>query len=584
MKKQFTLPTSLVFFSYTRTLSTFISKLYPSLLLFMFTILFSQVSFAQTTITSATVNDDLAVPGYFFSASHIETSVCECTSSGSGHAIAFVTDGTGSVYASFTPEYKAGLTVTDDNGHFDFYEFGNAAYSAGSPTTFRNPDVVLLEDGKKAIITFETNDITYGAYVLELEISISTSYPYVTINLPTTGLRDPLNTTPAFASSPRIDADYAQDRFAIVSIQGNMPVYSIFKPFMGSYAIYNAVSSIYNQPAATAPVSYTAMLPDIALGHVAGSYEPECVISYIDGDPGGSNPADLFVNYQDYSLSTFNQFHTTLAPGITPSSTTLFTSLDMYPNYPHICSEEEFNGTGAMQWALAESLVDPAIATGSGLFPMHMLYVHSDYYYQSNNSALLYLDTSNTTTNTYMQGKGTLDWMIGDAFVAWRHEIASPNTQQIVGFMNPLTNNPPFTISSSWDQVYYNYNVATVTGTDWLQALSVASDATIDLYVVAEIYIGKIIYKVRNRNNTGFKPNNVTINNNTIYPNPCNDILNIYADSQEVVTIKDIYGSTILKTTLHKGSNTVNTSHLGTGIYFLLRKGNSPNSLFTVSH
>ena len=131
MKKQFTLPTSLVFFSYTRTLSTLISKFCPSLLLLMSIILFSQVSFAQATITSASVNDDMPVPGYYFSAKNIETCVAPCSNCTTAvnvapHLIAFVSDGDCTVYASFTPERKAGLTVTDDMGNFAFFAFDAA--------------------------------------------------------------------------------------------------------------------------------------------------------------------------------------------------------------------------------------------------------------------------------------------------------------------------------------------------------------------------------------------------------------------------------------------------------------------------
>ena len=575
MKQQITTPRTQVLslVSYTRKLAFSSSKFSRTLFLILFSVLFSQISFAQTTISSASVNDDMPVPGYYFSAKHIETCVAPCSNCTTAvnvapHLVAFVTDGDGTVYASFTPERKAGLTVTDDMGNFAFFAFDAATYSGGSPTVFKNPDVVLLEDSRTAIVTFETDDATNNSYILELDIVATSS----SINISqTSGLNGPIKNN-SFASSPRIDGDYEKDRFAIVTIQNNTAIYSIYEPDgMGSYL---PMVNINDLPAGN-PANNTAMLPDISLGHlVGGAQDPECVVSYVDGDPGGSTAAFLIVNYQDITPSFSNQLNYQLP------SNTLFTSYDLYPNYPHICSEEEFTTTGTMQWALAESLVDPSIATNSGLFPNHMLYVHSDYYYQSNGSALFYLDASNTTTNTYQQGMGTLDWMSTDGFVAWRHEIASPNTQQVVGIL------APFSVGfSNWDQVYYNYNVATVTGTDWLQALSIGSESyNINLYVVAELYIGKIIYKVRQIGTTGFKPNNISITNKYIYPNPCNDILIILADSPEQATIKDIYGSTILNSTLHTGINTVNTSQLGIGNYFLLRKGNSPNSLFTVSH
>ncbi len=576
MKKQNTHPTqALPLVSYTRKLTCFSSKFHRSIFLLLFALLVTQVSFAQSpfTINAASANDDIAVPGYFFSAGNIETSVCTCTSSSTGHLIAFVTDGDGSVYSSFTPEWKAGLTVTDDNGHFDFYGFDAVTYSVGSPTSFRKPDVVLLEDGKKAIITFETNDATYKSYVLELDISVTSNS--VTINLPSGGLADPINiSTPSY--SPRIDGDFAEDRFAIVSIQGNVPIYSIYH--LNNFGFYVPYSLIDNIPANSITITNTIMMPDIALGHFTGNgapYPPECVVSYIHGDFTGNGTSDLIVDYQDYQQLIIPQLGLS---SIGSGSTTLFTALSTYPNYPHICSEEAFSNSGLMKWALAESLVDPAIATGSGQFLMHMLYVNSDYFYVNPSVGMFYLDDANMTTDPDLQGKGTLDWMNQDGFVACRYEIASPNTQEIVGVMEPYISG-----YGTWDQVYDNYNVAPVTGSDRLQALSVASDAASGLYVVAEIWIGKVIYKVRNILSTGFKPSDLSATHNNTYPNPCMNSLNITSNANDEIYISDILGRVVLSTSLVKGHNIINTSTLLSGNYILHSNHNSIlNTLFSV--
>jgi len=577
MKQPFTTPRThvLSLVSYAHNLTFLSSKFSRTLFLILFSVLFSQISFAQApSIYPATANDDMPVPGYFFSAGHIETSICKCTSSSSGHLIAFVTDGDGTVYSSFTPERKAGLTVTDDNGHFDFYAFDGASYSTSPPpTSFRNPDVVLLENGKKAIITFETDDATNISYILELEINFI-SPTSIQIVQQSGQLNSPIKYLTA-ATSPRIDGDYDADRFAVVSIQINAPTYSIYEANAGSYAVISATNNI---SANANLIANTAMLPDISLGHFTGGgtpYPPECVVSYVDGDPTGFATANLIVDYQNNTPASSNQLTTTLAS----SSTTLFTSYDLYPNYPHICSEEEYNSGGSMQWALTESLIDPP---NVGSLPNHILYVHSDYHYVPNLSALFYLDVYNPTYSD-LQGKGTLDWMAQDGFVAWRNEVASPNTQQIVGVMNPLSLAPTIT---SWDQVYDNYNVASVTGTDWLQAVSVGrSDAITNLYVVAELFIGKIIYKVRGIGSTGFKPNSISATNNNIYPIPCTNILNIICNEDDQISVTDILGRVIFIINLQKGQNSINTSTLLAGNYFLLSKHNSNlNTLFSVMH
>jgi len=585
MKQQFTTPRThvLSLVSYTHNLTFFSSKFSRSLFLLLPAILFSQFSFSQApSINAAAVNDDQIFPSvYFYTAGHVEASIAYDATASSGHLIAFVTDGDGTGYGGFQPEMKAGLTVVDNNGTTNpsyFLAFDGLNYSGGSitaPTVFKNADVALLKYGSndyRAIITFETDDPVYDSYILELAVSANSTS--VVISQPGSLLNGPLFSS-GLATSPRIDGDPTANRFAVVSLQGitPTPTFSIYEPSSPSYL----PMSLFNNVPSGSTVQFTAMQPDIALGHIAGGgLDPECVISFVDGDPTGSGVAYLMVDYNDYLQNSTNQLSELLAS----SSTTLYTSMDQYPNYPHICSEEEFTTTNAMRWALEASLVDPAIVAGSGIFPSHMLYLNSDFYYNAPlPAAMFYLDDF-SATSIYQEKLGAIDWMNDDGFAAWCNEDAStPHVQQIVGVLEPYTNG-----YSTWDQIYYNYNILYLTGIDKMQAVSVASDVASGIYVIAELIGGKLIYKVRSIGSTSFKTNDLPLAKN-IYPNPCDNILHIYSIAEENISINDIVGKTVFSTKLHEGINAINTSVMHNGNYILKRNNNnSINTLFTVSH
>ena len=294
MKKQNTHPTqALPLVSYTRKLTCFSSKFHRSIFLLLFALLVTQVSFAQSpfTINAASANDDIAVPGYFFSAGNIETSVCTCTSSSTGHLIAFVTDGDGTLIGTTaaSPEMDAGITIADGSGHSVSERFVNFHYNNYYPSIFRKPDVTLQQDGKKAIVVFET-DITECSMILELNINYLTSSPYITITQGYVSsvlmtLAGPLNNI--YSTNPRIDGDQeygSNDRFAVVSAQNNgtnyAPVYSIYELDAGNGTYSNNTSlfpiAVNNQLAWGNPLNFDCINPDIAIGHTSNNF-PECV-------------------------------------------------------------------------------------------------------------------------------------------------------------------------------------------------------------------------------------------------------------------------------------------------------------------
>ncbi len=77
--------------------------------------------------------------------------------------------------------------------------------------------------------------------------------------------------------------------------------------------------------------------------------------------------------------------------------------------------------------------------------------------------------------------------------------------------------------------------------------------------------------------------NIVEKNKEIIFPNPCNDILNIHTHSQELKTIKlfDIYGKTVISKSTAKNKPIIDLNHLPKGLYFL--QINNPNHMTTYS-
>lgn len=602
MKKQNTHPTqALSLVSYTRKLTFFTAKFSHSLFLLLFAILFSQISFAQapyiTNATGSGSSGDLVTSvDYLWNASHLESSICQ--RSGNPPAIAFVYDGTLIGTNAASPEMDAGITIADGSGHSVSERFVNFHYNAFSPSIFRKPDVTLQQDGKKAIVVFET-DITEGSMILELNITYLTSSPYITI---TQGyvlstlitIAAPLNNINS--TNPRIDGDQeygSNDRFAVVSVQYNTnslqyePKYSIYEydAVNGNYSNINSGScpNAVNNNSALGTLSYDCINPDIAIGHT-GNNVPECVVSYVDGiNTGASNT--LNVNYIDYLGAVSNVLSYPLPSNIFWNG---------FDNATKICSENGFNtpfSTTYMRWAMTMSVID-ASNIGTSTIPNHLLYVNS------NNLTPLYIDDI-LASAPYLQDKACIDWMENDAAVAWVHEqnVNTPPTQvnQVVAVMNPFINTstgPPY-YYNYWEQVYTTWNtitpsITTVGSPCDIQATSICSD--LDLYasggeyVISEISCGKLYYKLRTINATGYKTNTTKMFNTNLYPVPANDILNITATDIENISVHDIYGHILMHSTLHTGTNSINTSDFPTGNYFLVRNGNSPNNLFSVIH
>lgn len=603
MKKQNTHPTqALSLVSYTRKLTFFTAKFSHSLFLLLFAILFSQISFAQapyiTNATGSGSSGDLVTSvDYLWNASHLESSICQ--RSGNPPAIAFVYDGTLIGTNAASPEMDAGITIADCAGHSVSERFVNFDYNGYYPSIFRSPDVTLQQDGKKAIVVFET-DITEGSMILELNIAYSTSPPYITISqgyvlsvLMT--LAGPLNNI--YSTNPRIDGDQeygSNDRFAVVSAQNNgtnyEPIYSIYEydALNGTYSNNTSLFpiAVSNQLAWGNPLNFDCINPNIAIGHTSNNI-PECVVSYVDGINTNNNNT-LVIDYIVNSSSISNVFSYPLPNDIFWYG---------FENATRICSENGTSPTfssGNMSWAMTMSVIE-ALTIGTSTIPNHLLYVNSN----SLSPINFYIDDI-LASAPYLQDKACIDWMEHDAAVAWVHEqdVNTPMTQvnQVVAVMNPLVNTtfgtPPY-YYNYWEQVYTTYNtitpsITTVGSPCDIQATSICSD--LDLYasggeyVISEISCGKLYYKLRTINATGYRTNTTKMFNTNLYPVPANDILNITATDIENISVQDIYGHILLRSTLHTGTNTINTSNFPTGNYFLIRTSNAHNTLFSVSH
>ncbi len=361
MKKQNTHPTqALPSISYTRMLTHFSFKFSRSLFLLLFAILFSQVSFAQapyiTNATGSGSSGDLVTSvDYLWNASHLESSICQ--RSGNPPAIAFVYDGTLIGTNAASPEMDAGITITDCAGHSVSERFVNFVYPGFYPSIFRKPDVTLQQDGKKAIVVFET-DITECSMILELNINYLTSSPYITITQGYVSsvlmtLAGPLNNI--YSTNPRIDGDQeygSNDRFAVVSAQNNgtnyAPVYSIYELDAGNGTYSNNTSlfpiAVNNQLAWGNPLNFDCINPDIAIGHTSNNF-PECVVSYVDAS-NMNNSNTLVIDYIVNSSSISNVFSYPLPINIFWNG---------FDNATRICSENGNNtpfSTTYMRWAM----------------------------------------------------------------------------------------------------------------------------------------------------------------------------------------------------------------------------------------
>lgn len=447
----------------------------------------------------------------------------------------------------------AGIIVTDGT-NFDYFPFSSASFLVGAPTTFSKPDIIFLDDATKAVVVCNTNDVNFGAFIMTFDIAYTSTS--ITITQSTSNLGEPVNTAVPM-HDPRIDNDPGFLRYAIVAVDPSDDVlYSIYES-TGSYT-----ASVYNQTAGYSPsVTVIRFHPDIALSHDLNTGDYIICVCYIEEGNILGNYTKLFIDQT-----------TAAGPTNTAYSMTLATSLLTVGNlgWPKIGGENNYSGVSStfMDWGVALSMVN--IATSE-----HLLYANS---VGGSVTSITIDDPYNTTSPYYRNYEPALDWMNSgtgspDAFVSWMTAVSNGMSvaYHAAGVMNPVGNNlatsPPY-FYNTWYQVDY-------TGTpDFGTRTSVCSYG-LGPYKYATAYSAgniDIFYKIQTMGSYSFRSiNPILVNKEKImlYPNPSSDVLNITAKEGTEYLLIDIYGHTVIKNIIQKGSTMVDISSLAKGVYLL---------------
>jgi hypothetical protein len=510
---------------------------------------------AQPTITPSSFTESVLVPTLMTTTfNHHE--VAYIGTPGSTELIAAVFDGT-----------DAGIALSDNaatptENYIKFTTFSYTTMTA--PTTFDNPDIVLLQGGTKAIITFD--DATNGAMILELDINTTT----LAVSQPTSGLANKIDIPGSFSTEPKIDGDVTNNRFAVCYIKSNEVFYSVYEPLGTSYQFW---SSIQNVPAtATPPTGGIVQLhPDIALSYNSSS-NPVSVVSYREYDPSGTPTLYLNMDEAQGTSSPVNRLNDNV--GLTST----FSAMNC--GYPRIAGENHVGGISGsnMKWALVTSDLDNFSPSSVA----HLRYIHSDYVSVPTGSAYFQLDAPFHATAVYRNLYPSLDWMTADldAFVAWpTNYVGGANVVDVVGVMTPYNIGSP--AYNAWEMVN-----ETTTLPELLNA-SVSSDPTNLSYCVSYVRSSGsnryILFKTRMMPNTGFRNalSSQTNDGRDLYPNPANNLLNVQLRQAEKICIYDMYGRLVLKQHGKASVNKIDIETLPNGVYFL--HTNSHSSTFTIA-
>lgn len=499
--------------------------------------------FAQPTITNSTFSDNSIWMPFSLSFSHHEVAYLRLAPLSGNELLAAVFDGS-----------NAGIIIDDGIGGRAYQDFASLSYSPNTPTQFYNPDVTLLRGGTKAIVTFETNDATYGAYILEFDIDP------ILMTIIQSGSGYPIYTS--LATEPKIDGspDYSiVDRFAVTFIdQSSKDVYyEIYQYSGGSYLSLSAPYLASPTPVAS---SIIRLHPDIALSFDNTSNDPVVEVSYREYN---ANINDLFLCVDETHTSSIGA----------PSSQTnrlydqVFLTTTFVPSlcgYPRIAGENGLNG-------LSGTTYMQCVVAASDLYNLtsgtpHLKYANIDL---SGGSTIYNLDAPYNSTAAYRNEDPAVGWMLNttDAFVAWGTNYnGGSQAVDVVGVMQPdFISYPAY---NAWEKVNDNsylpiINSTTVYSDPYNQAYLVSYKRTVS-------GVDDIMYKLRSMPSTGFKMNSNSLKNiAALYPNPTKDFINVDLPQEGEINIYDMYGKLCLKEHCQSKENNVNIKDLSDGVYFL---------------
>lgn len=451
-------------------------------------------------------------------------------------------------------------------------------------TEIFNPDIVLLNNGTKAIITFDTDDPTYGAYWVEYDINpvnltVIQNTAFYAGCVPITHLYTGTN---IYSHAARIDRSFDAnnlDAFAIVALQDfyntltEIPVITYFEDNGFSFQFNPTI--IY-QPAIPPGSTSKCYNPDIAIGYDQVNNEICAAVCFVRHDP--INPFAYTVSHVGYRPSSPLLFASNYTNNV-------LTSIPFVVNVvkPRICAPPYFNT------APINDLPFGLCYSNSPLQPMwsnaNLYYAH----YDVTGLNTVNPDAQNAYSTSYC-GEPVIEYMqdspgqtAREACMAWPAMLnTGPNPSfGIFALMDPFININFY----NWSQVNFT-PITTPNNIRYCTAIAGSWDGGMDRYVIAWLTDNILSLKIRQMHVTNYKTMPISTQNHALplYPNPAKDVINLKTNSKESkpYTILNYQGINISRGMTSSNAPTqIEVSHLNNGIYFIQHDGQT-NS-FTIN-
>lgn len=432
-----------------------------------------------------------------------------------------------------------------------------------------NPDIVLLNNGSKAIITFDTDYPSFGAHWVEYDVNTTTLT--ITQNTIFYGGCVPITHmyggVVSYCHTPRVDRSYDNSNinmFAVVAMHdvhnnGNeVPTVTYFEDNSGSFQ-FNSL--ILYQPIVPSTATTQFYNPDIAVGFHSSNNEFCSAVSYVENDI--TNPYIYKVNQTE-----FKPIGTILNTNYVNSVSTTYPFI---PNIvrPHICAPPTYN---------TSPISDIPFALCYSNSPFEPMWVNNNLYYAHYSVTTFNTfnpDAQNTYATSY-NGVPVIEYMqdtpsqqAREACMAWPAILNASGTtlHGIYALMDPFINS----VFYDWSQVNLN-TISTSNNSRYGTAIAGTWENGIDRYVIAWLKDSDICLKIRNMHATNYKHNTPLENsiNISAYPNPAHSVIHLVATGGQLFTLVNALGI-ILKQgkTLESGLTNINTQELANGIYFI---------------
>lgn len=451
-------------------------------------------------------------------------------------------------------------------------------------TRISYPDIVLLNGGTKAVITFDTDDPNFGAYWVEYNINPFTLI--ATQNLSAYGGCVPVTHAYTgngsfYAHAPRVvrSNDGTFDMFAIVAMQDvnntnvEIPTITYFEDIV-SLSQFNSTGIVY-KPAIGSISGNHYYNPDIAVGRDLNTNEVCSAVSYVEDNV--TNPFSYTVHQVE-----FKPLNSTLYTSNYTNTLSTFYAFSPSVINPRICAPPIFNTspTNDIPFGLCYSNA-----------PLQIFGTNPNLYYAHFSSIGLNTvnpDAQNAYATSY-NGEPVIEYMqdtpgqmAREACMAWSAILNVSGTTKygIYALMDPFVNNTFY----DWSQVNFN-TINTTMNIRYCTAISGTWENGMDRYVIAWLADDLLFLKIRTMHTTNYKENPEIVKTSTIdlYPNPAQNEINLLAKPNQTFTLYNVSGATVRQGRTQEGGLTrINTQALLNGVYFLYLDGKTVS--FTVKH